>query len=81
MNITWKHFAPIVVALVVAFIPAPEGLPQYAWYYFAIFAGVIVGLMFRTFARWRHRVDRRDSGREVIRICPILAGATREAGF
>ena len=46
MNLTWKHFAPIVVALVVALIPAPTGLPQYAWYYFAIFAGVIVGLMF-----------------------------------
>ena len=45
-KITWKHFAPIVVALVIALIPAPAGLPQYAWYYFAIFAGVIVGLMF-----------------------------------
>src|SRR5687768_2024297 len=45
-KITWKHFAPIVVALIVALIPAPAGLPQYAWYYFAIFAGVIVGLMF-----------------------------------
>ena len=45
MNITWKHFAPIVVAIVIALIPAPAGLPQYAWYYFAIFAGVIVGLM------------------------------------
>ena len=28
-----------------AIIPAPEGLPQHAWFYFAIFAGVIVGLM------------------------------------
>ncbi len=45
-KIGWKHFAPIVVALIVALIPAPAGLPQYAWYYFAIFAGVIVGLMF-----------------------------------
>ena len=45
-KITWKHFAPIVVALIIALIPAPAGLPQYAWYYFAIFAGVIVGLMF-----------------------------------
>jgi L-tartrate/succinate antiporter len=46
MNVTWKHFAPLVVAIVVALIPAPTGLPQYAWYYFAIFVGVIVGLMF-----------------------------------
>src|ERR1700741_4531670 len=45
-KITWKHFAPIVVAIVIALIPAPTGLPQHAWYYFAIFAGVIVGLMF-----------------------------------
>src|ERR1051325_9488813 len=45
-NITWKHFAPIVVGIVVALIPAPAGLPPFAWYYFAIFVGVIVGLMF-----------------------------------
>ena len=45
-KITWKHFAPIVVGIVIALIPAPAGLPQYAWYYFAIFAAVIVGLMF-----------------------------------
>ncbi len=45
MKLTWKHFAPIVVAIVIALMPAPEGLPQHAWYYFAIFAGVIVGLM------------------------------------
>ena len=62
-NITWKHFAPIVVALIIALIPAPAGLPQYAWYYFAIFAGVIVGLMFEPLARRRHRLDRRDFGR------------------
>ena len=46
MKLTWKHFAPVVVAIVIALIPAPAGLPQHAWYYFAIFAGVIVGLMF-----------------------------------
>src|ERR1041384_999169 len=45
-NITWKHFAPILMGIVVAPIPGPAGLPQYAWYYFAIFAAVIVGLMF-----------------------------------
>ena len=63
MKITWKHFAPIVVAIVIALIPAPAGLPQHAWYYFAIFAGVIVGLMFEPLPGWRHRVDRRDFGR------------------
>jgi L-tartrate/succinate antiporter len=45
-NISWKHFAPIVVAVLIALLPAPPGLPQYAWYYVAIFVGVIVGLMF-----------------------------------
>jgi len=45
-NITWKHFAPLIVGLIIALIPPPTGLPQYAWYYFAIFAAVIVGLMF-----------------------------------
>jgi len=42
----WKAIAPIAVAIIIALIPAPAGLPQYAWYYFAIFVGVIVGLMF-----------------------------------
>jgi L-tartrate/succinate antiporter len=42
----WKAIAPIAVAIIIALIPAPTGLPQYAWYYFAIFVGVIVGLMF-----------------------------------
>src|SRR6476659_104470 len=46
MNIPWKALAPVVVAVVVALIPAPAGLPQHAWYFFAIFVGVIVGLMF-----------------------------------
>jgi L-tartrate/succinate antiporter len=41
----WKAIAPLIVAIVIAIIPPPEGLAQHAWYYFAIFAGVIVGLM------------------------------------
>ena len=41
----WKMLAPIVAALAIALVPAPEGLPQHAWYFFAIFVGVIVGLM------------------------------------
>jgi L-tartrate/succinate antiporter len=46
MNLSWKAVAPVAVAIILALIPAPEGLPQHAWYFFAIFAGVIVGLMF-----------------------------------
>jgi L-tartrate/succinate antiporter len=46
IHLPWKAIAPIAVAIILALIPAPEGLPQFAWWYFAIFAGVIVGLMF-----------------------------------
>jgi L-tartrate/succinate antiporter len=46
MNIPWKAIAPVAVAIIIALIPAPAGLPQFAWYYFAIFVAVIVGLMF-----------------------------------
>ena len=41
----WKAALPIAVAVVLAIIPPPEGLAQHAWYFFAIFAGVIVALM------------------------------------
>jgi len=45
MSIFWKALAPLAVAIAIALIPAPDGLGQHAWYYFAIFAGVIVALM------------------------------------
>src|SRR5512137_2492185 len=41
----WKAALPIAIAVLIALIPPPEGLAQHAWYFFAIFAGVIVGLM------------------------------------
>jgi L-tartrate/succinate antiporter len=41
----WKAFLPVIVAGLIALFPPPEGLAQHAWYFFAIFAGVIVGLM------------------------------------
>lgn len=41
----WKALVPIAVAVGLAVIPPPEGLAQHAWYFFAIFAGVIVALM------------------------------------
>jgi len=41
----WKALLPIAVTVVLALFPPPEGLAQHAWYFFAIFAGVIVGLM------------------------------------
>src|ERR1044071_8460652 len=45
-HLSWKAFAPILVAILIALIPTPAGLAQHAWYFFAIFAGVIGGLMF-----------------------------------
>jgi L-tartrate/succinate antiporter len=42
---TWGAIAPIAVALILALLPAPPGLPHFAWTYFSIFAGVIVGLV------------------------------------
>jgi len=41
----WRAIVPIGVTMVLALLPAPPGLAQHAWYYFAIFAGVIVGLL------------------------------------
>jgi L-tartrate/succinate antiporter len=41
----WRAVAPLAATLVIALLPAPDGLAQHAWYFFAIFAGVIVGLV------------------------------------
>ncbi len=41
----WKFLLPVVVAAALALIAPPAGLAPHAWYFFAIFAGVIVGLM------------------------------------
>lgn len=45
MKLSWKALVPVAVAIVLALLPPPHGLPQHAWYFFAIFVGVIVGLM------------------------------------
>lgn len=36
---------PLAVWLIILVIPVPQGLTPFAWYYFAIFAAVIVGLI------------------------------------
>ncbi|MBV1798935.1 anion permease [Siccirubricoccus sp. G192] len=38
MNSFTKAAAPIMRAVLLTLLPAPEGLPQHAWYYTAIFA-------------------------------------------
>jgi L-tartrate/succinate antiporter len=40
-----RAIVPVAIAGILALLPAPEGLAQHAWYYFAIFAGVVAGLM------------------------------------
>ena len=42
LHLWWKALAPIALALVVALIPPPGGLAPHAWYFFAIFAGIIL---------------------------------------
>ena len=42
----WRAVAPLAVAIVIALSPAPAGLALHAWRFFAIFAGVIFGLVF-----------------------------------
>ncbi|KEA52381.1 citrate:succinate antiporter [Mangrovibacter sp. MFB070] len=39
-------FLPVLVAVLLLLVPTPEGLQPYAWHFFAIFVGVIVGLIF-----------------------------------
>ena len=41
----WRVAAPIAVTALIAALPPPSGLAHYAWYYFALFAGVITALI------------------------------------
>jgi citrate:succinate antiporter/L-tartrate/succinate antiporter len=41
----WRAAAPLAVWLALTFVPVPAGLERNAWIYFALFAGVIVGLI------------------------------------
>jgi L-tartrate/succinate antiporter len=41
----WRAGIPVLVALGVAALPHPAGLPAHAWHYFAVFAGVVAGLI------------------------------------
>ncbi|CAM3833095.1 DASS family sodium-coupled anion symporter [Arcobacter cloacae] len=42
---TIKLFSPIIVLLILWFIPAPQGLSQEGWHFLAIFFAVVVGLI------------------------------------
>jgi len=36
---------PVALTIILALIPTPQGLTSNAWYYFAVFAGVVVGMI------------------------------------
>jgi L-tartrate/succinate antiporter len=40
-----KRLLPILLAILIAVLPHPVTLPQHAWYFFAIFAGIVLGLI------------------------------------
>jgi len=41
----WKALIPIAAGALLLLLPVPEGLKPYAWYYFALFVAVIIGLI------------------------------------
>ncbi len=44
-TIPWKGVLPLLLGIIIALLPAPQGLNQNAWYFFAIFSAVILGLI------------------------------------
>ncbi|WP_147820104.1 DASS family sodium-coupled anion symporter [Salidesulfovibrio onnuriiensis] len=40
-----KSFSPVIVAVLMALAPTPQGLTPEAWYFLCIFVGVVVGLI------------------------------------
>ncbi len=41
-----KILMPFLAALIISLLPVPTGLAPHAWYFFAIFCGCIIGLIF-----------------------------------
>ena len=41
----WRAAVPVLIAVLLAILPVPDGLTPNAWYYFAIFAAVVAGLI------------------------------------
>ena len=41
----WRVAVPVLIAGLLAILPVPDGLTPNAWYYFAIFAAVVAGLI------------------------------------
>jgi L-tartrate/succinate antiporter len=45
LRLSWAAWLPPAVAIGIALLPPPHGLPPHAWRFFALFIGVVVGLM------------------------------------
>ena len=41
----WRAAVPVALAVAIALLPPPPGLAPHAWYYFALFTGVIAALV------------------------------------
>ncbi|WP_310607513.1 anion permease [Buttiauxella brennerae] len=41
----WRYLAPLMIILLLVLLPVPQGLAPHAWLFFAVFMGVIVGLI------------------------------------
>jgi len=41
----WRIVIPLAVIAIIALLPPPAGLAQHAWYFFAIFSGVVAALV------------------------------------
>ena len=46
---TWRIATPVIVGLVLAFLPAPAGLAPFAWHYLALFVATILALITEPF--------------------------------
>jgi L-tartrate/succinate antiporter len=44
-SLIWKAILPLLLGVIIALLPTPQGLTVTAWYYFAIFAAVILALI------------------------------------
>ena len=59
----WKALIPVLVGIIIAVLPVPQGLEPKAWYFFACFTAVIVGLSPGADSVGRDRVHRHCTGR------------------
>lgn len=41
----WRAWVPLAIGIGLALVPPPPGLGQHAWYYFALFSGVVAALV------------------------------------